>query len=71
MDSCYIFTFGSGQLHAGQYVKIHGSYEEARQKMVDRYGLAWGFQYSEQEWNDWLSRKPAWIPAETELEEIG
>lgn len=63
----YIFTFGVGQQHAGHYVKFFGTYAEARQQMIDKYGLSWGFQYSEAEWNDWLQRKPAWIPAEREL----
>ncbi len=51
----WIFTFGSGQPNAGHYVKISGDYDSARQEMIDRYGLEWAFQYSEQEWNDWVN----------------
>lgn len=34
----WIFTFGCGQEHAGHYVKIHGTYDEARAEMFRRYG---------------------------------
>ena len=27
-----------------------GTYEEAREKMIQRYGTNWAFQYSEEEW---------------------
>lgn len=64
----WIFTFGSGQQHAGHYVKIKGTFGQARREMIDRYGLEWSMQYSAKEWEDWLDRKPAWVPAETELE---
>ena len=67
----YIFTFGVGQKHAGYYVKASGTYGEARQKMVDKYGLDWAFQYTEEEWQKWLDRKPIYIPAEKELENLG
>ena len=66
----YYFTFGYGQEHAGQYVKIRGTYGGARAKMFEKYGSAWAFQYSEEEWNDWLRRKPYYIPAEELLETI-
>ena len=67
----WIFTFGHGQPHAGHYVRIFGTYDSARKKMFDKYGRAWGFQYSEAEWNSWLERKPDYLPAEELLEEIG
>jgi len=66
----WIFTFGGGQLHEGMYVKIKGTYLSARKEMVERYGNKWAFQYSEEEWEDWLNRKPDYIPAEELLEEI-
>ena len=50
----WYFTFGCGQKHAGHYVKIFGTFDEARQEMFRRYGAKWAFQYSEQ---DWLARK--------------
>ena len=50
MSGYYIFTFGYGQDHAGKYVKVKGSYNEARKKMVEKYGRRWAFQYSEVDW---------------------
>ncbi len=68
-DRYWIFTFGSGQKHAGHYVKIKGTYGSARQKMVDKYGLSWAFQYSEEEWNKFKEDPNRWWPMETELED--
>ena len=69
-EKYYIFTFGVGQKHGGYYVKIKGTYEGARQKMFDRYGKEWAFQYSEEQWQDWLNRKPEYVEAEELLEVI-
>lgn len=69
-ESWWIFTFGYGQKHAGHYVKIWGTFETARQKMIEKYGVDWAFQYSEKRWLQWLERKPEYIPAETEMEVI-
>lgn len=63
----WIFTFGSGQQHAGHYVVMEGTWGEAREKMFEQYGEEWCMQYSEDEWNDWLLRRPPWVPLETEL----
>lgn len=63
----FVFTLGP---HESQYVRIWGTYEEARQKMVQKYGREWGFQYTDEGWQDWLHRKPKWLPEETLLEEI-
>lgn len=67
----WIFTFGTGQKNEGKYVKIYGHFAEARDKMIARYGLAWGFQYSMTEWRDW-QREAAQMgyPIETLLEVI-
>ena len=67
----YIFTFGCGQEHAGKYVKIWGTYEEARQKMIDRYGDKWAFQYSEENWEKMKADIHRMYIMETELEVIG
>lgn len=67
----YVFTFGEGQQHEGQYVKIYSySYGEARDIMISRYGLDWGFQYSRREWEKWINEKPDYIPLEECLEVI-
>lgn len=50
-DEWWIFTFlNDGSEKAGKCIKIRGTYGEARNKMVSRYGTYFGFQYSEKEW---------------------
>ena len=41
----WIFTFGFGQEHQNQYIKIFGTFDSARQKMFKRYESKWAFQY--------------------------
>ena len=68
--STWIFTFGSGQKHAGHFVRIQAeSWIEARREMFDRFGDQWGFQYTEEEWNEWERNRPPYVPIETELEQ--
>lgn len=66
----WIFTFGYGQPHAGHYVKIYGTYMEARRKMFNKYGSNWGFQHSEEEWKAFEEDPNRWWPMEKELEVI-
>lgn len=68
-SECWVFTFGYGQEHEGKYVKIRGTYDEAREKMIEKYGDKWAFQYSREEWEDWEARRPEYI-TETLLEEL-
>ncbi len=63
----WIFTFGSGQQNDGCFVRIPGTWGEAREKMIKKYGLEWAFQYSADEWEDWERRRPIWVPAEVEI----
>lgn len=63
----WIFTFGAGQPNAGHYVKINGTFNSAREKMVSKYGLNWSFQYSEEQWKEWLDTVPSYINVETEV----
>lgn len=63
----WIFTFGHGQLHEGRFVKFYGTFGEARSKMIDRFGAEWGFQYSEDEWENWKRCRPSYIRLEKEL----
>ena len=65
----WYFTFGSGQEHEGHCIKIEGSFESARQKMFDRFGSHWAFQYSEDEWERMKNDPNRYWPLETELEE--
>ena len=48
----WYFTFGCCQEHAGHYVRIFGTFGEARMEMFRRHGSSWAFQYSEKQWND-------------------
>ncbi|MEU4399738.1 hypothetical protein [Micromonospora orduensis] len=41
----WYFTFGSGQEHDGKYVVIHGTYDSARDEMLEHFGNRWSFQY--------------------------
>lgn len=69
MDSQYwIFTFGCGQPHAGKYVKIKGSFDEARAEMIKRYGKEWAFQYSAESWEKMKNDPETRWLMETELE---
>ena len=43
VEQDWIFTFGVGQERAGHYVKIHGTYRNARDEMFRRYGREWAF----------------------------
>lgn len=70
MNEYWIFTFGSGQQHAGYYVKIRGTFDEARKKMFEKYGKDWGFQYSEEQWEKLKNNPNRWWPMEKELEVI-
>ena len=55
-EKAWVFTFGCGRDvygdNAGKAVKVYAkSCKEAREKMVEKYGTKWAFQYSESEWN--------------------
>lgn len=69
-EQYWIFTFGVGQEHGGKYVRIKGTYGEARKKMCDKYGNKWAFQYPEEEWNEYKNDPNRDWEMETELETI-
>ena len=66
-EQYWIFTFGSGQQFAGHYVKIKGTFSSAREKMVERFGDKWGFQYLEKEWEKMKNDPNRFWDMETEL----
>ncbi len=68
-EQTWIFTFGSGQQHAGHFVRINGTFDSARAEMFDRYGEDWGFQYSEEKWKEMEDNPSRWWPMEKELVE--
>lgn len=43
----WYFTFGGGHPHPYGYVKIQGTFSEARAEMVRRHGVKWAFQYDD------------------------
>ena len=67
MDNIWIFTFGSGQENEGCCVRIEGTFDEARRKMVNRFGLNWGFQYSAEEWEEFKNDPKRFWPMEEEI----
>ena len=69
-EKWWVFTFGCGQPHAGYYVKIRGTFAEAREKMVKKYGIKWAFQRSWEEWEKIVNDPDRWYPLEEELEVI-
>lgn len=69
-EEWWVFTFGCGHPHAGYYVKIKGSFDEARKKMFQKYGAKWGLQYSWDEWTKIRDNPERWYPLEEELEVI-
>lgn len=49
MKEVYIFTFGIGHQFQNTAVRITApNYQSARRKMVEKFGLAWAFQYTEE-----------------------
>lgn len=69
-ESWWYFTFGDGQEHEGMYVKIYGTFITARDKMCERYGTEWAFQYSEKKWKEIEADPERYWEMETELEVI-
>lgn len=68
----YIFTFGCGQELAGFCQPIIAeSHKAARDKMFELHGDRWGFQYSEENWEECKqSAKENGYPIERELTPI-
>lgn len=62
----WVFTFRGCDPQAGHYVKFFGTFQEAREQMLAKYGTAWAFQYSEYEWNRYRDLHP-FVQLETEL----
>lgn len=69
-EDYWIFTFGCGHDHAGKYVKIRGTFKQARNKMFKKYGDKWCWQYSEKEWERMKNDPNRIYGMETELEVI-
>lgn len=63
----WIFTFGCDNINKGHFVRIHGTFSGAREKMCEKFGDKWASQYSEEEWDEWNKRLPSYFVRETEL----
>ena len=51
LSGVWIFTFGSGHVHEGKYVRIPAPDREiARVRMIQRFGLKFSMQYTEADW---------------------
>lgn len=49
----YYFTFGCGiddPYRNCYHVEVAEDYGKAREQMIDKFGIDWAFQYSEDEW---------------------
>lgn len=44
-ERTYYFTFFQGHKYANHYVEIHGTYDNARKEMMERFGGEWAYQY--------------------------
>ena len=51
-EEVWYFTFCGKHKEHDCYVKFSGTHEEARDKMLEKFGSEWGFQYSEDEADD-------------------
>jgi len=49
IEKYYIFTFGIGQLMKNYAIKIFGTYDDTREKMIEQFGKKWCGQYSIEE----------------------
>ena len=53
----WYFTFGFDHKYRKGYVEVFAEDSEAaRNKMVERYGMEWGFQYNEDEFREQPSK---------------
>ena len=71
MDSQqWIFTFGVGQKNEGCCVRVNGTFDEARAKMMFRYGKEWSFQYDAAKWDEWKKDPDRAWTLEREIDEF-
>jgi hypothetical protein len=46
----WVFTFGCGHpIFRGCYIKVFGTYQDARSSVVETFGTNWAFQYKSEE----------------------
>ncbi len=42
----------------------------SQSKTIAKYGSEWAFQYSEKEWDEWITRRPPYATPEVEIEVV-
>lgn len=52
----WFFTFGFNSSFRNCYVRVVGTYSEARAKMFETYGKRWAFQYSAMQFMSQIQR---------------
>lgn len=45
----WYFTFGASHAHPFGYVKVHGTFSSARDRIQAEYGRKWAMQYTAEE----------------------
>lgn len=64
----FIFTFANNHPLGGHYQPVFAKDgQSAREKMFEKYGDKWGFQYTAEKWLEW-ERKAKEIGVATERE---
>jgi hypothetical protein len=56
IPSDWVFTFGLGTPYKDKYVVVHGTFNEARIKLMDKVGVHFAFQYSMEEFIPQISK---------------
>jgi len=52
----WYFTFGSAHAHPNGYIKLQGSFSEARAKMFELFDSKWSMQYNEKQFEGQAER---------------
>ena len=52
----WYFTFGSGHQYPNGYIKLNGTFGDARKRMFELFEDKWAMQYSEKDFGDQAER---------------
>ena len=55
-EQYFYFTFGSAHAHPNGYIKLQGSFSEARAKMFELFDSKWSMQYNEKQFEGQAER---------------
>jgi hypothetical protein len=45
----WVFTFGFNQKYENGYTVVYGTFESAREEMIEKFGIKWSMQYPDKE----------------------